>query len=789
MEKFTSRIIPVSQLEEKELLAQLRENGISLTLEEVKKIRDILGRDPSVVELHVYNVEWSEHCSYKSSKKVLKKYLPTSAPHVILGPGEDAGIVYLATVNGEKYGLVIAHESHNHPSQVLPVEGAATGIGGIVRDVNCMGAEVIAVADGLRFGDPEGKFKERSRWIAQGVVQGIWEYANALGVPNIGGDVYFNSSFDDNCLVNVVALGVVKEKNIIHSRIPEEAKEIPYDLILVGKPTDASGFGGAAFASEILDEEKEEEKKGAVQVHDPFLKNVLLLKKANTQVFQEAEKRGYKIGFKDLGAAGIAGASSELGASGGMGVEIDLDKVHVAMEGLLPEVILCAETQERYMLAVPREFTPEVLRIYNEIWELPHIYEGAQAKVIGRAIPEKRYRVKFKGEIVCDIPIQSISEGIVYERKATPPKRDFREPVYSSCDLEEAVKKVISSPNVCSREYIYRFYDTEVQGKAVIRPGEADAGVMAPVEEEGSSVGIAFSLDGNPFYGRIDPYWGGANAVAESMRNVACVGAVPWCLTDCLNFGNPEKPEAFYDFVESVKGMSDAAKYLWLKGSPGTPVPIVSGNVSFYNESASGRAIDPSPIVACVGIMDDYSKAITMHLKETEDPIYLIGKRYDELGGSEFYLRVLGEIGKNVPQVRWEEERNAIYVVIDLIRKGIIVACHDISEGGMITSIIEMLISRRGSLCRGAVIDIDGIEEDLPVEKILFTQSAGFIAEVVNEKEFKKIAGRYGIYYKKIGVVISEPRIEVRKGEKSLINLSLNELKELWASALSNLLS
>ena len=235
--------------------------------------------------------------------------------------------------------------------------------------------------------------------------------------------------------------------------------------------------------------------------------------------------------------------------------------------------------------------------------------------------------------------------------------------------------------------------------------------------------------------------------------------------------------------------MSDAAKYLWLKGSPGTPVPIVSGNVSFYNESASGRAIDPSPIVACVGIMDDYSKAITMHLKETEDPIYLIGKRYDELGGSEFYLRVLGEIGKNVPQVRWEEERNAIYVVIDLIRKGIIVACHDISEGGMITSIIEMLISRRGSLCRGAVIDIDGIEEDLPVEKILFTQSSGFIAEVVNEEEFKKIAGRYGIYYKKIGVVISEPRIEVRKGEKSLINLSLNELKELWTSALSNLLS
>ncbi|MCD6219647.1 phosphoribosylformylglycinamidine synthase, partial [Candidatus Calescamantes bacterium] len=354
----------MDDLSEDELVSFLRREGINLTPQEVRRIADILGRDPSLVELHIFNVEWSEHCSYKSSKKILKKYLPTKGPNVILGPGEDAGIVYLTTWKGERYGLVIAHESHNHPSQVLPVEGAATGIGGIVRDVDCMGAEVIAVADGLRFGNPEGKYRERTKWIASGVVQGIWEYANALGIPNIGGDLYFNESFDDNCLVNVVAIGIVKEKSILRSRIPEEAKNTPYDIILVGKPTDASGFGGAAFASEILDEKKEEEKKGAVQVHDPFLKNVLLLKKANYQIWREAEKRGYSIGMKDLGAAGICGSSSELGAASNIGIEIYLDKVHVALEGLLPEVILCSETQERYILAVPEEFTPEVLKIY-----------------------------------------------------------------------------------------------------------------------------------------------------------------------------------------------------------------------------------------------------------------------------------------------------------------------------------------------------------------------------------------------------------------------------------------
>ncbi len=780
MSNFTKRVLPVGNLSAEELAPCLHKEGINLTPQEVGKIADILGRNPSLVELHIFNVEWSEHCSYKSSKKILKEYLPTKAPNVIMGPGEDAGIVYLTTHQGERYGLVIAHESHNHPSQVLPVEGAATGVGGIVRDVDCMGAEVIAVADGLRFGDPQGKYRERTKWIAGGVVQGIWEYANALGVPNIGGDLYFNASFDDNCLVNVVAMGIVKEKNILPSKVPEEAKTTPYDIILVGKPTDASGFGGAAFASEILDEEKEEEKKGAVQVHDPFLKNVLLMKKANYQVWKEAEKRGYAIGMKDLGAAGICGSSSELGAAGNIGMDIYLDEVHVAMEGLLPEVILCSETQERYVLAVPREFTPEVLRIYNEIWELPHIYEGAQARVIGKTRKDKQYVVYYKGEIVCDIPIEKITEGIEYARASSPPQRFFTEPAYKIENLNQVFLKVLSSPNIASRAYVFRYYDTEVQGKAVIRPGEADAGVMAPLEEIGSPVGIAFSMDGNPFYGRIDPYWGGANAVAEAMRNVACVGATPWCLTDCLNFGNPEKPEAFHDFVEGVKGVSEAAKNLWLMEHPGTPVPIVTGNVSFYNESAAGKAIDPSPIVGCIGILNDYSKAITLNLKEAEDAIYLVGKRYDEMGGSEFYRLILNEMGSNVPKIRWEEERNNLYAIIEAINKGTVKACHDISEGGLGIALAEMMVNGRNKNKLGAEIDLKGVEDTLPSEKLLFSQSSGYIVEVHQEEIFEKTMEEHGAYFFRIGKVTSEPCLQISLEGKNIINLSLDELLRIW---------
>jgi phosphoribosylformylglycinamidine synthase len=776
--EMSRRVLKVSQLEnDRDLAGKLKEYKIGLTAPEVRKIARILGRDPTLVELHIFNVEWSEHCSYKSSKAVLEEFLPTQAPNVIQGPEEDAGIIYLTRIKGERYGLVIAHESHNHPSQVLPNEGAATGIGGIVRDVDCMGAKVIAVSDPLRFGDPRGECKERTKWIANGVVAGIWEYGNALGVPNLGGDVVWAGTYDDNCLVNVIALGVLKEKEIIHSRVPPEALKEDYEVILVGKPTDSSGFGGAAFASEILDEEKE--TRGAVQVPDPFLKNVLF--KANNEIKRRAREKGYKIGFKDLGGAGFACASSEIGASGGFGLEINLDDVHQALPDLLPEVISCAETQERYILVVPRSFVSEVLKVYNEDWDLPNVYQGAKASIVGKVRKDKEYILRHRGEIVCRASIREIARGIRYKREAKPRKLNLEEPKFPRPeDLNEVLLKLLRSPNISSKEYIYRFYDTEVQGNALVRPGEADAGVIAPLP--GSRVGVALATDGNPFYGRIDPYWGGATAVAEAMRNVAAVGAVPSGLTDCLNYGNPEKPEAFHEFREGVRGISDAARNIWLKGHKNTPVPVVSGNVSFYNESAAGRAIDPSPIIACLGILRDYSKAITMQFKEKENLVYLVGERYDELGGSDYYREVIGALGKNVPLVRFEEERNNIYAVIDSINAGLAKACHDISNGGMIVTIAEMMMGGRANGHLGAEINLDAIPGDIRKDKKLFSESSGFILEVRPrcKEKIEKIFRKYKVKAFPIGEVASFPSLIVRSKGKDIIHLPLSGMKKSW---------
>ncbi|MGQ9733029.1 MAG: AIR synthase related protein, partial [Candidatus Zipacnadales bacterium] len=525
------RRVRVSELNDAELAEELRRHGVGLTPYEARRIVELIGHDPTLTELHIFNVEWSEHCSYKSSRATLKEFLPTEAPNVILGPQEDAGIIELCVHEGKRYGIVIAHESHNHPSQVLPREGAATGIGGIVRDVDCMGARVIATGDPLRFGSLQSENAERTRWIVEGVVEGIWQYGNALGVPNLGGDVYFREAYDDNCLVNVVSLGVVAEEDIIHSAVPPQAAEMPYEMILVGKPTDDSGFGGSAFASKILSEEEQAEDRAAVQVDDPFLKNVLAMRKANEAVREAAKRHGYVIGMKDLGGGGFACATSEITAAGGYGVEIDLDQVHVGLENLLPETICCAETQERYVLAVPREFTPEVLRIYNEDWDLPNVYEGACARVVGSFNGTKRYVIKHQGKIVCDAPVEAVTSGIAYDREEQPRELTLAEPEFDMpLDLGNVLLKVLNHENVCSREYIYRAYDTEVQGNAVIRPGEADAAVCAPIP--GCTVGVALAMDGNPAYGAISPYWQGANAVVEACRNVASVGAVPSGLTD-----------------------------------------------------------------------------------------------------------------------------------------------------------------------------------------------------------------------------------------------------------------
>jgi phosphoribosylformylglycinamidine synthase len=822
---------------------ELRGRGLRLTAAEARHLTHLIGRNPTKVEATIFDIMWSEHCSYKSSRHLLKKHLPTEAANVVLGPGEDAGIIKLCEHGGESYCLVVAHESHNHPSQVMPFEGAATGIGGIVRDVYCMGADVYAVMDALRFGDPHGKHKNKVREVASGVVSGIWQYGNALGVANMGGDVCFDSCYDENCVVNVIAMGVVKERDIVRSRVPAAAAHEDYDLILLGKPTDASGFGGAAFASDVLDSGELSESKAAVQVPDPFLKRILA--EANKKMLELAQSRGLEIGFKDLGAGGIACATSEIAAAGGFGALIDLSRVPVevpkAGRGLPPEVIICSETQERFVLAVPSSVTPEILHIYNEEYELPHIYHGARAAVIGSVTRDGEYRIVdgagASGQsdgggrapsgsakptaaqgFLCEVKADVITSGISVRRESRPPEVFEPEPEFDPPqDLGEFLLGLVESPNGASRWPVFSFYDCEVGGRTVIRPGDADAGVFAPVA--GSPVGVAVSVDGVPAYGRISPYWAGAHAVAESMRNVACVGAAPRALSDCLNFGSPEDPEVFHGFEEALRGIGDAARRIWqvhgVEESAAEPVPIVTGNVSFYNQTATGKAVAATPIVACYGVMSDFSKAVTMGLKQPGSVLVMAGQRYDELGGSLYYERLLGCVGRNVPVVRFDAERSAICLVLEAIERGLLEACHDVSSGGLALTLAEMCMAGRGPL--GASVDVTAVAgtagwtragidtavagtaragrssgaTGLRYDRKLFSETPGFVMEVTPSslEELLRLADEKHVRLFRLGAVSSEPALRVRDGGRTVLEVAVSDMKERWTHGLERALA
>jgi phosphoribosylformylglycinamidine synthase II len=775
-------IVPVRGRSDEEIAAVLKRHGFNITASEARRVVELLGRDPTVVELTIFNTMWSEHCSYKSSRRVLKEYLPTDAPNVVLGPGEDSGIIRFApTGDGDSWCVVISHESHNHPSQVLPIEGAATGIGGIVRDVYCMGADVVGCLDPLRFGDPTGPKGPHVVSIARGVVEGIAQYGNALGVPNIGGDIIFDRGYDENCLVNVVAIGLVRESRVIRSRVPAEARTKPYKMILIGKPTDDSGFGGAAFASEDLAGE-EKANRGAVQVPDPFLKRVLT--EAMKKVFEAAERRGVTIGFKDLGAGGIACATSELAHAGGFGVKLDLDKVNLALGHYPPAVISCSETQERYAMAVPADFVDEVLRIYNEDFELPRIYHGAGAVVIGDVTLEPTYTIETAGSVVCSAPVEVITTGISYSRTGRPRKRLFEEPrLKAKRPLRDDFLAMISSPNGASRNHVFRRYDSEVQGRAVIRPGEADASVIAPLA--GRKTGLAFSVDGNPFYGLIDPYQGGALGVCEAARNVAAVGAVPAVITDCLNYGNPEIEEVFWEFSEGVRGIGDACRGIGHLAHEGAPLPIVSGNVSFYNQSESGKSIPPSPVLCCVGVVDDYSKCRSIQFKEEGDTLYLVGDILDELGGSEYYRIIYGTLGANVPKADFVRERRLIRTMIDMHGLGWVRACHDVSQGGLLTALAEMALGARGTGSLGFTLDLDELAGfGLPPEKLLFSETGCFVAELPDgiEREVLAVCTRNRVKLTRLGGIRSRPRLEIVDRKKSLARWDLAELAEAYLS-------
>ncbi|MEM1444164.1 MAG: phosphoribosylformylglycinamidine synthase subunit PurL, partial [Verrucomicrobiota bacterium] len=628
-----------SDLDDDAAARLLREHNLALTVTEARQIQGrILKRPPTLSECVLWSIQGSEHCSYKSSRNHLKSFV-TDGPDVILGPSEDAGIIGLATdLKGQRYGLAVSHESHNHPSQVVPYEGAATGVGGNVRDVCCMGAKVVALGDSLRFGDLA---LAHSKWVREGVVSGIAGYGNPLGIPNVCGDVYFDPGYNDNCLVTVLTLGAIAESEILHSYAPKDADG--YALILVGKPTDNSGFGGASFASGELDEDEKEKNKGAVQEPNAFLERHLL--KATYALHRQLVQSGDvdRVGFKDLGAGGIACASVELADSSGYGAEVEVERVHVGMEGLPPHVILCSETQERFMWVAPDDLVPKILAHYNETFALPEVSNGAQASIVGRIRNDGLYRVTYNGEILVEAAAEEVTKGLVYDREyILPSAREESSGIDLplDLDLQASLLNLLGHPNIASRKPIFESYDKQVQGAVRLEAGRGDAGVFQPFEdpiwpEEIRKTGAAVSLDQNPRFNRIDQLRGAEWSVIESYRNVCAVGASPVAFTDCLCYGNPEKPSQMGEFVLGIQGVSTAAKSLSTPGTSDLPIPIIGGNVSLYNESRNG-SIPPSPMISCIGKIEDASLAVGFGFKEAGSTICLVGNHATTLAGSLF---------------------------------------------------------------------------------------------------------------------------------------------------------
>ena len=771
---FTTELVDFSGLSSGKIRNKLAELNIPLSPEEALKIQnEMLGRAPSLAELILFSIQGSEHCSYKSSRSHLKQFT-TDGPDVVLGAKEDAGVISVATDNkGHRWCVVMSHESHNHPSQIVPYEGAATGIGGNVRDVICMGAEVIACTDSFRFGQIKNN---KTKWIHDGVVAGIAGYGNPLGIPNIGGDIYYHEGYNENCLVTLVTLGIVREDHLIHSYAPENADG--HDLILIGKPTDNSGFGGASFASLELEEKKKEQNKGAVQEPNAFLERHLL--KSTYALFEILKERDLinQVGFKDLGAGGVACASVELAETAGYGAEVWLNKIHIGMENLHSSVYLCSETQERFMWVSPPEVTPLILDHYNSVFDLPGVSAGAVASLIGKIRRDGQYIVHNGAKEIVNAPAADVTEGFLYNRPFEPRDRKFVEPVLPELsNYNQILLDILSHENMASREPVFEQYDKQVQGRIYTETGLADAGVMAPFNSEKypkeiRNIGIALSTDHNPRYGIISPYWCGINAVVEAMRNVAAVGATPHAITDCLCFGNPEKLHQMWEFSEATRGVADACHTITLKDNPNDPTPIIAGNVSFYNESKNG-AIPPSPIVSCLGRLKDVNKTVPAHFQKSDSIILMVGERKDELGGSVYYS-VFDQLGANIPKPNLEEMKNQIFALTDCIDDGLVLSCHDISDGGVASALSEMTIGN------GIGCDVN-IDSNLQTDKILFSETGGFVLEVSSEN-VGAISTTFSKYELDVFHIGNTGGIMIQLN--SVLDMYVFDAKEAWTNGL-----
>ena len=719
---------------------------------EYDKIVSLLAREPTFTELGIFSVMWSEHCSYKSSRIHLKK-LPTESKYVLQGPGENAGIVDI----GDGYAIAFKIESHNHPSFIEPFQGAATGVGGILRDIFTMGARPIAVLNSIRFGNLEDhKTGRRNRRILEGVVSGIAHYGNCFGVPTVGGECVFDASYDGNPLVNVFALGVFRHDEIFYGK----ASGVGNPVIYVGAKTGRDGIHGASMASAEFTEESKQ-KRPNVQVGDPFLEKLLL------EACLEAMKTGAIVGIQDMGAAGLTSSTCEMGSRAGTGVEIDLQYVPQREDGMTPYEMLLSESQERMLLVAKRGRDQEIFDVFKK-W-------GLDAVTIGFVTSDGMFRVKNHGEVFAEIPNRALAdEAPRYDRPHTVPLRPDRTPVaeFQSADLTADLKSLLEAGDVCSKKWIWEQYDHQVRTNTIAGPG----GEAAVVRIKGTETSIAISLDGNGRYCTLDSREGTKLIVAECCRNLSTVGALPVATTNNLNFGNPERPEIMAQLVESIEGMAEACRFF--------EVPVTGGNVSLYNETL-GTPIFPTPVVGIVGVMPT-AVPVGITFQNPARSIILLGglgsTAIDEFGGTEYAKEILQALWGKPPVLNMDYEKRVQQTIRELARERSIESAHDLSIGGLAVGLAKCCF---GASTVGAEIDLDS---DLSAELLLFHEGPSrILVSASNPDRIISLATKNGVQTVTIGVTL-ESRLIIRNRGNVLVDSSVNELEKLWETGLVNLL-
>jgi phosphoribosylformylglycinamidine synthase subunit PurL len=714
-----------------------------LTEDEYARIVRLLGREPNLTELGLFSVMWSEHCSYKSSRVHLRT-LPTEGPRVLQGPGENAGAVDI----GDGLAAVFKIESHNHPSFIEPYQGAATGVGGIIRDIFTMGARPIALLNSLRFGPPKDP---QNRRLLAGVVSGIGGYGNAFGCPTVGGEVVFDECYATNPLVNAFCLGIVKADGIFRGR----AEGVGNTVFYVGAKTGRDGIHGATMASAEFGEGSEE-KRPTVQVGDPFMEKVLL------EACLEALKTGAVVGIQDMGAAGLTCSTCEMGARAGTGVEIDIAQVPKRETGMTAYEVMLSESQERMLLVAEKGREQEIIDVFEK-WDL-------HAAPIGKVTADHRLRIFNEGRLEADVPNAGLTdEAPLYDRPWKEPRNPAADEdvlaLPAPSDLGAALLSVLASPNVANKRWIYRQYDSTVRTNTVLGPG-SDAGV---VRVKGTRRALAMAADGNGRYCWLDPYEGARLAVAEACRNVAAAGAKPIGATNCLNFGNPERPEIMGQFVAAVRGIGDACRAL--------DVPITGGNVSLYNET-DGRAIHPTPVLAVVGLLEDAGWALDRSFKADGDLVYLLGATAAEIGGSEFLKVVHGKVAGRPPHVDLAAEKRLHALLAEGASRDVLVSAHDLSDGGLGVALAECTFAGEEP-GRGARLTVPG---ELRPDVLLFSESPSrAVVTTRDELRMAELARRHGVPWARLGTVGGD-RLELTLGGRVAVDLPVRELHRAWTS-------